>query len=230
MASTAAVTASASGVMAASATAPTSMETRIAACPVGGRRCSVADAFEGMRSRFAGAKPGGGGHRGTAARKAASGGTISETLATSGRSRGGIVSAEILSDRRRSGCTPILLTQRGFPVGHASAVDRVVCPGSGGGVVIIEVVDRHHIHLSMRPVESAVEETGSHRDAGPPHIPQPWTPEVAGPGSPEHRWIGRQPPGAIHDRGVVVGDIDHLRVGRCNRNVLPLLVDTNLVG
>ena len=81
------------------------------------------------------------------------------------------MSAEILSDRRRSGRTPVLLTQRGFPVGYATAVDRVVCPGSGGGIVVIEVVDGHHIDLSMRPVESAEEETGSHRDAGSPHIP-----------------------------------------------------------
>jgi hypothetical protein len=61
----------------------------------------VADAFEGVRSQFAAANPGGGGHRRTAARKTAAGvGTISETIAASGKSWGGIVTAEILSDRR----------------------------------------------------------------------------------------------------------------------------------
>ena len=193
----------------------------------------MADAFEGMGSRFAAAKPGGGRHRRTAPCKAAAGvGTISEGLATSGKSRGGIVPAEILSDRRRGGRARILLTQRGLPVGDASAVDRVVCPGSGGSIVIIKVVDGHHIDLSMRPVEGAEEETGSHRGARAPHIPgaQPGTHEVAGPRSPEHRRIGRPPPGAIGDHGIVVGNIHHLRVRRCDRNVLPLLVDTNLVG
>src|SRR6476646_7929772 len=124
------------------ATAPATWNTGTAACSEVLRGCSMADAFEGMGSRFAASKPGGGRHRRTAPCNAAAGvGTISEGLATPGKSRGGIVAAEILSDRRRGERAPILLTQRGLPIGDASAVDRVMCPGSGGSIVIIEVVD-----------------------------------------------------------------------------------------
>src|SRR5690349_16363161 len=102
------------------------VQTGIAACAEALRGCSMVDAFEGMRSLFALAKIGGGGHRPTAPCKAAAAvGTSSETLAAPGRSRGRIVSAEILSDWRERGRAPILPTQRGGPVGHASAVDRV---------------------------------------------------------------------------------------------------------
>ena len=154
------------------AAAPATAETGIAAIPEVIGRSSMANAFEGMRTSFSAAIAGGGGHLRTAASKVAAGvGTICETLAVSGRSRRWIMSAEILSDRRRSRRTPILLAQGCFPIGHASTVDRVVCPDSGSGILIIEVVDGHHIDPSMRPVERAKEETGSHRDARSPYIP-----------------------------------------------------------
>jgi hypothetical protein len=190
----------------------------------------MADAFEGMRSSFAAAQPGRRGCRRTASRKAPAGvDTIAESFAGSPGSGRGVVSAEILSSRRGCGRAPILLTQRGFPVGHASAVDRVVCPRSSGRIVIIEVIDGHHIDPTMWPIEGAEEEAGSHSDAGTPHVADLGTREIAGPGSPKDRRIGRPPPRAIDDRGIVVGDIHDLWIRRCDRNVLSLLVDTNLV-
>src|SRR5262245_26144256 len=203
--------------------ATTTVKTGVAACSKVVRRSSVANAFEGMRSQFTAAKPGWSGPRGTAARKVA---------AIPRKSRGGIVPAEILPDRRRGRRAPILLTQRSPLVWDASAVDRIVCPSSRDGIVIVVIVDGHHVDLSMRPVEGAEEETGSHPDTGAPDIAdaQPWTHEVPGPRSPEHRRIGRPPPGAIDDRGIVVGNVHHLRIRRGNRNVLTLLVNTSLVG
>ena len=126
------------------------------------------------------------------------------------------MSSEILSHRRGRGRAPILLTQRGLPIWDASAVDWVVGPGSGGCIVIIKIVDGHHIDLPPRPVEGAEKEAGSHRHAGSPYISDMRTSDVAGPGPPVYRWIGRPPPRTIDDRRIIVGDIHHLWIRRCN--------------
>jgi len=98
MPAAAAMTAASAAVAAASSA---TMGAGIASCAIVIRRGAVADAFKGMRSGVAAAIPGGGGHLGAAGCTVSAGvGMISEALAASGKTAGGIVAAEILSDHR----------------------------------------------------------------------------------------------------------------------------------